>query len=428
MDITSSSNQLLTTVEVFSEIACLDGRAFGVETACDTCSIEFNECLQTRLLQNLIANQSAVEKAVGYNLTPRYHVEEILWDGKAKRIQLRWPGVAAINVVEDVTVLGDSVSVSPFVILDAPITDSGEGYCVVELDSHFIDNPNNAIIRDADTNEVIPHQEINGYPRKNGDGNWLVALGKGAVPPCTTSVNVQHCKYMAVTRSTPTCEGTVFMVRDDEETIIPFARTETVSGVDTTYWVRPWSMVDEAFQSDVIDLEAGEFYKLIDSVKFICSTDEEALPIVTEYEGCSCGRLEAPTENDELIELDIISAKDSIVQIRFTQEWCNCRCKNPIKIKVFYRTDPSLVVDDGSLLSLQEAIAYLTAAELPASSCGCEIKEGFIHDAQKAFADFRINPITGETIANVKFNSLTGQLIFAEKLSKAYKYKRSIRL
>lgn len=426
MDSPLTSNNLLTTIEIFSEIACLDGRAFGVETFCENCDIEFNECLQTRLLQNLIANQSAVEKEVGYNLTKRYHEEEILWDGSAKRIQLEWPGLAAINVVKDVTVLEGSTSVSPYVILDAPVTDSGSGYYVVELDHYFVTNPNDAIIRNAVTDEVIQVQEVSGYPRRNGDGNWLVALGKPA-PPTAITVNVQHCRYMVAIRTTPDCDGDLYMVREDEETIIPFAKSETVSGTDTTYWVHPWSMVDEAFQGESVDLVSGEFYKLIDTVKFICVTDTEALPIVTEYEGCRCGN-DAPIENDELIVFDIVSAQDSIVQIRFTEEWCNCRCKKPVKIKVFYRTDPSLVVPDGSLLALQEAIAYLTAAELPASSCGCTIGIGFIADAKKPFADFRINPITGETIANVKFNSLTGQLVFAEKLSKAYKYKKSIRL
>lgn len=423
-----TSNNLLTTLEAFSKIACLDGRLFGVETMCESCDLEFNECVRRRLLENLIANQGRVEREVGYNLTPRYHEQEIRWDGVPGRFQLDWPGVAEVNVSGVSVSVEIGVSVSPYVIIDAPVSDSGQGYCLVELDSTYIDNPGYAVIRDADTDAIYPQQEIPGYPRRTPEGNWLVALAKPALPPCTDlEVNVQHCKYVAIEIETPDCDGEIKLVRPGTDSVIPFAKNPVVNGANTIYWVYVWSMVDEAFSDDVIDLvEQAQFYKLIDEVDVICESSGAAPTIVTR---CNCGCIEGLTTSTDLIDVDILFEDQGIIRISYSDEaTCLSRCGQPVKFKIYYRTDPDLVVGEDSLLALQEAITYLTAAELPVSSCGCAISTGFIAEAQKAYAEQRINPMTGQTVVNVKFNSLTGQLIFAEKLSKAYKFKRLTRL
>lgn len=427
MAIPLSSNNLLTTPEAFSEIACLDGRLFGVETPCDSCTTEFNDCVRRRLVQNLVSNQGRVEREVGYNITSRYHAYEFKWDGKPMNVQLDWPGIEEINVIQATEVLEGVTEVSPYVLLDVEAEDSGEGFCTVELDKVYIENPAHAIIRDADSLEVYPQQDVNGYPHRNDDGNWIVALGKPALPTSCPTVHVQNCKYIVAIRETPECDGDIYAVRKDTEIIIPFAKEPTVDGGNTIYWFRPWSLVDEAFFDDVVDLEAQDFYKLVQEIEFICITSEESLPIVTQADRCNCS--DTLEEDSELINISILYASKGIVRITYTdRSCCLARCKSPIKIKVFYKTNPNLVVEEGSLLALQEAIAYLTAAELQTSSCGCKVETGFIADAQTTFADLRVNPITGETVANITFGSLKGQLIFAEKLSKAYRFKKSIKL
>jgi hypothetical protein len=365
-----------------------------------------------------------VEQHVGYNLTPRYHEEEVFWDGTSSRIQLDWPGITDVNVVQLTTTVAEDVSISPFVIEDAPVTGIN-GYCIVTLDRRFIDNPDNAIIRNAETDEVIPHQEVSGYPRRNGDGDWLVALGRGINSPCDTpSVNVQHCKLMAVTMATPECEGDIYATYAGTDEHIPFAKDPVVNGAETTYWFRPWSLTDPDFSDSTINLERGEFYKLVNVVDFVCEANASAAPVITEVSRCDC--TSNLVEDATAITAEILSSEHSIIRIRYS-DTCGCRCKTPIKLKIYYRTDTLNVVDEGSILALQEAIAYLTAAELPMSSCGCELPDGnFISNAQKAYAEYRINPITGATVANIKFNSLTGQLIFAERLSKAKKVRKLV--
>lgn len=426
MILSLNSNNLLTGMEEFSRIACLDGRGMGVITACEECSLNFNTCIRRRLLENLISNQEEVERILGYNLTPRYHEEEIVWDGTSNRIQLNWPGVVEMNVIEDFNIIDAMYDISPFVIEDAPITDSGSTYVIVELDGTLISNPRYAVIRNSLSNHTYQQQHIDNYPRKDGDGNWLVALEK--TPPFGTfSVNVQHCNKMRLTIETPECDGDLVAVYPDTDDIIPFSDPPVVDGDNTTYWFYSWSMVDPDFSDEIVDLESAEFYKLITQVQFACITSTESLPVVTTIENCS----EGLAEHDDLIIVESIYGRSSTIRVRASTE--SCECKFPLKMKVYYKTDPFAVdgVTEGSLLAVQEAIAWLTAAELPMLSCGCPLPEkggGFIAESQRVYGDARVNPFSGETIFNVRYRSLHGQLKFYEKMSKAFQSRKLVRV
>lgn len=428
MTLSLNSNNLLTTLEVFSRIACLDGRGFGVVTPCEECSIEFNICIRRSLLENLIANQSKVEDQVGYNLTERWHMQEIVWDGTPTRIQLDWPGVVEVGASANFDVFDETYELSPFVIENAPVTDSGDGYCIVELDKEMINNPRYATIRDATDNSIYKQQKIDGYPRRNVDGNWLVALDHS--PDCADlEVNVQHCRLMKVTIPIPDCDGEVKAVRPGTEDIIPFAEEKEpiIEGDNITYWFYNWSLVDEAFMEETVNLDnGGEFYKLMQEIQFACLSSGEAPTTVTTLDNCQCTDL--LTTTNDLINVEILFSQSSVIRISY-QENCNCSCMGqPVKLKIYYKTDPSYVIDEGSLYALQEGIVYLTAAELPLDSCGCKVEKGFIAEAQKQFAQARINPITGETIINIEFQQLNGQLVFRERMAKAYKHHTLVKL
>lgn len=424
-----SENDLFVDRLLFSQIACLDGRAFGVETFCETCSLDFNPCLRRSLLAGLIANQALVESLVGYNLTERYHSEEILWDGRT-RLQLSWPGVAAINVKAAYATL-DTVSVEPYVILEAPVSDSGAGYCVVELDKNFIGNPTHAIIRDATTLDIYQQQLIDIYPRRNEAGNWEVALDSPATPPECPVVHVQHCNKIAITIDTPVCTGEIRIAYKGTTNLIPVAQDPVVDGASTTYWVYAWSLVDPAFSDETVNLKTGEFYKLVTEVDVVCVTEVAQTPTLTGTSSCNCSGVTLETLDTEYT-LEIVSSELGVIAVNATDRCTLCLdgCETPIKIKIWYRTDPALLNVDGSLEALKIAITYLTAAELPLSTCGCPpgyFKAGFIFEAQKAYTDIRINPITGENIAMLRYGNLHGQLVFSERLNKAKKHSRLIR-
>jgi hypothetical protein len=337
---------------------------------------------------------------------------------------LKWPGIESVNVVQTITDLEDSFTISPFVIEDAPVT-LVDGVCVVELDSDFVDNPALVTLRNATTGSSIPPAQIAGYPRKNGSGNWLVPLSSRVSDPCDVTINVQHCRLMRLTVPTQTCaDGTVYPVYPGTQDIIPYAKDPVVDGSNTTYWFNAWSLADPAFMfNGTIDLEAGEFYKLITEVNFICVTETDQPAILYEVNN-SCADFEI-TQDTTALRLDIVSAERAIVRVLYEDRECQWRCKTPLKIKVFYKTNPQLVQPniEASLYAIQEGIAYLTAAELPLELCDCVLKKGFISTAQESYAQAFSNPVSGETVYNYKFGMRHGQLVFAERLNKAYHYR-----
>ena len=275
---------LLVTPERFAEIACMDGMAFGVNTNCNPCDEMLNACMRRHLREALEANQQKTELTLGYNLTKRYHSHEFAWDGKS-RVQLPWAGVKAVNVRPKITRVSESpVTINPYVA-EASLSQDG-GVCVVSFSRALVDNPDLVTLRDKATGAKIEISTVAGYPRRNGN-NWQVAI----IGNCNDlgDIVVQHCKYIAVTIMTPTCNGDVYAVQTGTETIIPFAKEPTVSGNDTTYWFYAWSLIDPAFEDDaLIDLDAGQFYKLLPDLEFICVTDEYAPPILIYEKEALC--------------------------------------------------------------------------------------------------------------------------------------------
>lgn len=267
-------NDLLVTKETFAKITCMDGMAFGVNTFCNPCEFYLRSCQRRHLGHSLVPAQQLVEQKLGYSLMTEYHYQEFLWNG-TDRLQLPLDTIA-INVKEKITKIGGSYTVSPFVLenISTQIIDSQTVYV---LDKNYVDNPGSVTLRDVDTDNPVIPLSIAGYPKRDSFRNWLIP-----VEDDSPDVNVQHCKYMFASIPTPACGGTfhaVYPGTTDE--IIPFGKSSTVIGGNTLYWFYTWSLVDHDFaEDDRIDLVAGEFYKLLSSVEFICSEDQVAAPIV----------------------------------------------------------------------------------------------------------------------------------------------------
>lgn len=391
----------------------MDGYVFGVNTACNSCDYNLNPCLRRHLKNALIANQHLAERELGYALTESYHVYQTPWRG-CGRYQLPLKGVSAVNVKEKITRLGEDYAISPFVLQNVEVIGG-----IVTVPASLIDNPESAVFRDVDTLGVVEHEIKVGYPRKSGT-DWLISVD---VTPFDEPlfVHIQHCQYMKMTISTPDTDGEVVAVYPNTETIIPFAKEPVLSGGNTTYWFYAWSLVDPAFAQDaMIDLLSGEFYKLMSEIGLISVESEEALPLVYWSDG---------TTSDD--EIKITQYFDNILKVDF-EENCripSCPPKTPIKIAVYYKTDPSLLEVD--LDEIAMAIVYLSAAELPDKACDCPAPEyGFIHDAQKPYADVKINQVTGDVYMPLKYGSRHGQRYFWERIakSKISSKKRSIRL
>lgn len=419
-------NDLLVNMTDFSRIACLDGRMHGVNTSCDVCDLEVNDCVRLALISGLINAQNTVESKLGYNLTRRYHTETRIWSG-ASVLQTRWPGLSEMNV-QKAYANRENFSISPY-IQEGITVEEVDGKCVATFSATLVKNPVHAMIRDED-GSFYP---TTGNPSRSG-GNWQMALmAKNIQPPCEGhTFDVQHCQYMileADRNATPVYTGT--------NQIIPVARpTESIGGGNYRYWFHVWELIDPAFITDGADLEAGQFWKLLTSIDLIDVEEEPLYASVRLLDQCSEYSTYTDSEEETRVEMEIINAEMGAVEIIYDDCHCpccqqalmRCRCEHPVRLTFGYRTDPAVLNIPIDLGSVQEAIANLVAAELPLSTCNCPTpKTGFIAAAQKPYTDWRINPLTGNEHEIFKYGSLHGQLVFSERMKRVKQHYRLVR-
>lgn len=423
---------LFVDPQIFSRIACLDGRLYGVISKCDTCDLSLNECIRSHILSALASNQAIVERKLGYNLTERYHEEIQTWDGKSQ-IQTNWPGVEKVNVKQEIVAIDEfgPFPISPYVQENLTLSDSGNGYCVAEVSQSVLDNPSHLIIRNT-SRHIYDTQEIDGYPRRSS-GNWLIALvNRPEAPACDDIVHAQNCKYMYLDVDNIVCSANGYLAPfyPGTDIEIPQAKpSEIIAGNLRRFWFAPWVLVDPAFYGEEINLIAGEFHKLLPEIEIKCVREIEALPVVyaVECADCTDDFDELTTIQTGQTKLDLLHEKHGLLQLQI-KDRDFCKSNNaPYKVKIFYKTSPTFFNIQDFLETIRESITYLTAAELPVEVCGCEIKTGFIATAQKAYTEIRINPVTGEAIQNLQHGNLYGQLVFTEKLGRVPRYQRLIR-
>ncbi len=424
-------NNLLVNVNSFAEVACMGARAFGVHTNCDPCDLDINLCLKKHLVRNLISAHEITERRLGYSLTPRYHEQTLLWDSSWPtsrnapfRVQLNHPGVSALNVAltyEDVEGL-ESVSVQYIIQTNVELTpDAGNTYCIAELDSSLIDNPSKIILMDG-TGKVFPQTVKAGFPRINEEGNWEIAIDRSNPASCPDTPNAYHCSLAYVDITPVECDGDLVPVYPGSQQRIPLAKpVETLDNDDLRYWFHVWELVKPGFQDEIVDISAGQYYKLFQTISFLCVSESETLPVVTCNQDCNCGSLE---DSEIVPDLRIIDPQNGIIEICFSTPPCGCSCKSPKTITVSYKTDPSLLPFRNPLTELQEAISYWAAANLPLEICECKITKGFISEAQKAYTETRSNPLSQELITNFEYGDLHGQMVFSERLGNSPKYQR----
>jgi hypothetical protein len=428
-------NELLVGLDDFSYIACTDGRLSGVITPCDACGHEFNECVRQHLIDKLLSVHEIVERRLGFSLTPRYHTETHTWNGRT-RLQTNFPGVAAFAVQQSiVSVSGTAVfAVSPYIIEDAPLVDSGEGYCYVQLDRELVDNPKHVILRDGSGAIVEPDDSRFGFPRRTAT-HWELALYPEVYePPCATgSINVQHCNLVAVetTLYTPT-SGTVFPVYEGTQQIIPQARPSQIidNGEDpdtVRYWFYVWDLLDSAFFSEGMNWTNGEFYKLVDNIELKIFTEAPAEITVKYYDRC-CGETRYATTEWEAFE--VVDPKYGIIELFRNATPCSCDClddcQDVVEVTFSYRTDPSFFADD-YLGTIREAIAWLVAAELPLQVCDCPpMKTGYIAMAQRPYEKTSVSSFSGTVVVNLDPDMLYGQVEYRKQIGRVKHFQRIV--
>lgn len=385
-------NQLLLNTQEFSRIAGIDGRLFRVITHEDTCDSMANPCTQDSVQRSLISIQKLAEQYLGYELTDRYHYEEIEWHGE-EIVQLSNRGVVALNVIQSIGSSIGEQAISPFVEEDL-ITYNDGGKYYVDFRSDLAGNPLTMQPRNADND----YFKVESVQRSGAD--WKANVSK--VGAAGVSLDIQNPRLMIADLENPVCTGTVYPVYPGTNQKIPMAKPPEAIDVDNTrYFFRPWMLVDPAFKDDTVNLEGGEFYKLLQSIDFKCFGEAEQASTVTITK--KSGGIRVFETGTETLTIDIIDADRSILYVQYGTE-CESAIHSsepPIKLKVYYKTSPDAVVDSGPMAKIMEAIAYYVAAEIPLEICECPDfrDKGFIHNAQKSITELKLNPITGEIIS-----------------------------
>lgn len=425
-------NNMRVNLDEFSRIACLDGKAYGVTTLCSDCSIEIDRCARIHLVKELVGAQATAEKRLHSDVTPKYHVYEKLWDGSQK-ITVK-PGVSAVNVRRN---YGDptTVSISPYILEGVVAEDSGDGFCILKLDQTVVENPNKILVRTTE-DAYVKTQQINRYPKRHADGDWLVALDKPEIPSngCDgREYNIQHCEYMYAD-FTPDCEEgeSALPFYPNSNQFIPMAKPiQDLGGGEFRYWFHPWVLLDSAFIDEGADLSKGypDFSHLLQSIEFRCVSEIEAVPTIywLDLDNNCIATFTADTD----VSVKVWDSEKGILLIDpayfrcsscgCTQTNCRCGFRAAMKIKVYYRTDPHNIDLDEWSGFISEAIAHLAAAELPIAACNCNIgNEGFIWKAQQPYNKSKhiVSGGSETIIVDPKVGQLYGQLVFREKLAR----------
>lgn len=441
-EVDSIINALAVSYDKFAVISGLFGRAYGVQVMCDRNDNLFNECARHKVMEHLAKAHNRAQYDLGYDITPQYHYEEIDYK-TSEHLKLKRPGFAGFVQLTITAAAMGAQNVDPYLITDVPLVDSGSGYTIAQLDATIVDNPNSIVLVDATTGGRYNPQMVTGFPKRNG-GNWEIALDNTLLPTeiGSKTVNAYHCKLIKVDipAEALTAGQTLHPVYPGTNQIIPYAKAPEDLNPGTRLWFHSYVLVDEAFAIEGADFRGGnygpDFYKLLPTIEMKIFEDTAKLPELSYRQAPDCTDValaentnETPVFTDVTVEgYNILSDIHSIIEMfpDHSQALLD-NVGNPVRYKVWYKTDPSVLGYEGDYQAIQDAIAHLTAAELPLKVCNCVLdKDGFIQISQQSYSQVRIS-ITNERVENLEHGNLYGQKVYETRIAEVNQYKRVVR-
>lgn len=347
-----------------------------------------------RDLENGLKQAQAVTEAeLGYALEGSFGYKKISIEDAnyAYRFQIK-PGTSRINIRQNETFYGE-YSVSPFLLQNVEVTPAGT-YVTVSLSTSIVANPDTLLFKDPTNGKIIKTQQIGVYPYRSA-GSWVVALDK---IPNGDTVHVIDLNYMYV--DIPD-EDKVLVARDASGNEITQAKpNQLLNSGERRYWFYLWSLLDREFTE--ANLYEGEFYKLLENISFWELTETEV----------------SVPDN---LEIELLDSEHGVIEAKLTD------CSNttfPYEFIVYYEYDPSIFLSEAFQSVVKNALCYLAAANLRLEDCeGCEVRNGFIREAQRPYTEVRTNTLTFEQAHIMKYGSLHGQLVYAERIASVPKYQ-----
>lgn len=432
----------------------LYARLFGVLTGAEEGSTEYetfiiNSCLRNAIWTALYQVQSETERQIKYNLTARYHQDEIpiLDTGK---YQTKWPAVAQLHIKREWSAIEDydNLAVNPYIVENAPVVEAS--FPEVRVNRTLVRNPNNVFLREDGTNRALDFiTDPADYPKIDGD-DWVFLIDTNKVVWTPgTQVNVQHRQYLTMTITPPVglpAGANVEFVYPGTNQIVPQAKPyEDLAGGQRRYWFYIYTLVDPEFTERVVNLERGEFYKLYTHLELKYWQDVDAPALVRIYEGEKFKEYEyTPNPVDPTVQqaffFDLVDQEHGIYHLTLNEcftEWCrstipdwDSHAPTSIRVVVHYKTDPVYLKDKYlyQIAEILDAMMYKVAAELPTTDCDCKVTQGFIAQNQIPYYDQYANPLTGTEIIKFRYGQLTGQIRYGETMGRVLHYSKPIRL
>lgn len=421
-------NNLLVGIPEFEQISCLDWRVNSVyipdSSAYDPRAGQnnemFNACARNGIINGLISSQRLLENLVGFSLTQQDRSQSFKWNGRASNFQTEHLGITAIGQ-QQVREWLQTADIQYYLETDVSTFDETD-YCSVVISRALFPNPKRVLIRDSATGRNFPvDHDIMPVVYGVGNSQWKIGLRDNqAQSPCAfaNEFSAQSYDFIIVDYlgDPASCEGEIVPCFRGTDQEITYQRKENLpASAGVRFWFYSWDLTDEQFANDTIDLSGTypEFYKLVDSIDFQCVSNAPIATVATYTDSCD-GVVKTSTT---LVTVTVKDAANGVITIDKAAEQ-TLPSAEYVDVLVYYQTSPEALGRASDLASAREAIAYFTAAELKQATCGCTFNSGFIKTAQESYSKIRVNPMTGETVIDLKYGSLFGHLAFSERVKR----------
>jgi hypothetical protein len=422
-------NTLPVSFRDFAEMSYYYARLYDVLTgaieggAWDALTV--NECVRTTLWRKLHEITVDAESVVGFNLSARYHYEEIDFPEFGNG-QTHWPGVVSMSVKP---VWASIDGYGPFAIsamaqTNVTINDVGN-LKVVLADASIFENPADIQIRNGNNNDTYLPLNQSAYPKLTGD-NWEIPIDvKRSNYDPAAPVNLQHRKHLILDVDPPVsipAGSTLYPVYPGTNQIIPQAKpSQVLDNGKTRYTFYIYTLIHPAFRYETINLEQGQFWKLYPAIEFKLFSEAAAQAQVVWIMG--------GTEKTVNVTLKPTLGQDGVFSVVFDSTfltdpysiWSDMGCTaqdtpERIKLRFWYKTSPSRLPERfaNQIPALRQAICHRVAAELPIQDCGCQVKSGFIFENQRRYDKVTMRPATGVEYRSADFVDSYGRLRYED--------------
>lgn len=446
------ANTLAVSYQDFARRSSYFARLYGVLTGSDEGDKDaetfiVNACLRRALASSLFQVQTMTENQIKYNLSTRYHVEELPWLEEGK-FRTRWPGVVGMNVKRAWYSIDscEKLLISPYIEENVYVSPDTE-FPTVEVDASVVLDPDEVILREVDTNRKLHYLTSPDDRPYRQDGMWVYKIDtQKSTWTAGTEINAQHKQlvYIDLPPTTIPTGGVAEFVYPGTNQIIAQAKTsESLDNGDTRYWFFNYTLVRPEFTERVVNFEQAEFYKLYEYISLKYWIEETIVAEILVGEGNDQQTFTfdpTDTTNPQPFTIVMASGQHGIYHINYDMyDFAKVADVVPdfstidpttIKVKVYYKTDPTALPAkyQNQVPQIMDAMMYKIAAELPVDDCGCETKRGFIFAQQRAYADSYSNPFTGTEITRFNYGDLHGQVRYAEVMGSILHYPRVLRM